>query len=92
LALDLKLNIQTPAIIMEDNSAVVTITTDDTAYMKKCKHFLMLINYIKEQVNLGIIDILKILGSDNPADIHTKPLYDKSFEKHAANILGDQLH
>lgn len=92
LALDLKLNIQTPAIIMEDNSAVVTITTDDTAYMKKCKHFLMLINYIKEQVNLGIIDILKILGSDNPADIHTKPLYDKSFEKHAANILGDKLH
>lgn len=89
LALDLQLNMKTPAIIMEDNSAVITITTDETAYMKKCKHFLMLINYIKEQVNLGLIDINKILGLHNPSDLHTKPIYDNLYNKHANNILGD---
>ena len=90
LALDININIRTPAIIMEDNSAVITVATDDTAYAKKCKHFLMLINYIKEQVNLGIIDVLKILGKKNPSDLHTKKLYDNTFEQHATNILGEQ--
>ena len=40
-----------PAIISEDNSTVVTITNDETAYAKKCKHFMMLINYVREQVD-----------------------------------------
>ena len=47
---------------MEDNSAVITVTTDESTYAKKCKHFLMLINYVREQVDLGIINILKISG------------------------------
>eukprot|EP01036_Dinobryon_divergens_P035206 gene35206-biopygen27828 len=74
ICLDLNLAIQLSAIVMEDNSAVITITTDDQAYLKKCKHFLMVINYIREQVDLGLIDIQKIAGEDNLADLHTKPL------------------
>ena len=35
---------------MEDNSAVVTMTNSDSGYTKKCKHFLMVLNYIKEQI------------------------------------------
>ena len=54
---ELQLDLQMPAIIMEDNSAVVTVTTDDAAYIKKCKHFLMVTNYVREQVNLGLIQI-----------------------------------
>ena len=49
---------------MEDNSAVITVTTDELTYAKKCKHFLMLINYVREQVDLGIINILKIPGQN----------------------------
>ena len=35
------------AIVMEDNSAVITVTGDHSAYLKKCKHFLMIRNYVK---------------------------------------------
>ena len=72
---------------MEDNSAVITITTDDQAYLKKCKHFLMVINYIRDQVDLGMIEIA---GEDNMADLHTKPLRDGAFERHAPKILGEK--
>ena len=54
---ELQLQLALPAIIMEDNSAVITVTTDESAYAKKCKHFLMLINYVREQVDLGIIKV-----------------------------------
>ena len=91
ICLDLQLDLQLPAIIMEDNSAVITITTDDQAYLKKCKHFLMVINYIiREQVDLGMIEIQKIAGEDNMADLHTKPLRDGTFERHAPKILGEK--
>jgi hypothetical protein len=86
ISTDLQLPIQLPAIIMEDNSAVITITTDD----KKCKHFLMVINYIREQVDMGLVEIQKITGEDNMADLHIKPLRDGAFERHAPKILGEK--
>ena len=85
---ELQIPLTLPAIIMEDNSAVITVTTVETAYTKKCKHFLMLINYIKEQVNLGLIRILKIDGTINRADLHTKILRDASFTTKTHQILG----
>ncbi len=44
-----------PAVIMEDNSAVVTISNEESAYLKKCKHFIMAVNYVREQLELGLI-------------------------------------
>jgi hypothetical protein len=90
ISTDLQLPIQLPAIIMEDNSAVITITTDDQAYLKKFKHFLMVINYIREQVDMGLVEIQKIACEDNMADLHTKPLRDGAFERHAPKILGEK--
>ena len=73
---------------MEDNSAVITISTaDDAAYLKKCKYFLMVINYVREQVDLGLIEILKINGDDNIADALTKPLRDGKFEREESSII-----
>jgi hypothetical protein len=43
---ELRVELQLPAMIFEDNSAVVTVTTEEYAYAKKCKHFLMVINYV----------------------------------------------
>ena len=60
-------------MIFEDNSAVVTVT-----YAKKCKHFLVVINYVvREQINLGLIKINKIAGTKNNADLLTKKLRDQ---------------
>ena len=39
-----------PAVILEDNSAVVTISNEESAYLKKCKHFIMVVNYVREQL------------------------------------------
>jgi hypothetical protein len=78
-----------PAIIMEDNSAVVTMAINDSGYTKKCKHFLMvLINYIKKQIVLGHIEARKIFGKLNTADMHTKPLRSSEFLIMAHRILG----
>ena len=73
---------------MEDNSAVVTMANNDSGYAKKCKHFLMVINYVKEQVALGQIEARKIFGKLNNADLHTKPLRSSSFPHMAHKILG----
>jgi hypothetical protein len=75
---------------MEDNSAaVVTISNEESAYLKKCKHFIMVVNYVREQLELGLIQVLKIKGELNNADLHTKKLRDKLFVKTKAdNIIG----
>jgi hypothetical protein len=47
---ELRVKLHLPAVIFEDNSAVVTVSTEENAYEKKRKHFfLMVINYVKEQ-------------------------------------------
>ena len=45
-------------------------------------------NYVCKQLELGIIQVLKIKGELNNADTYTKKLRDKSFAVKANNILG----
>ena len=85
---ELNIPLLLPAVIMEDNSAVVTVSNEESAYLKKCKHFIMVVNYVREQLELGLIQVLKIKGELNNADLHTKKLRDKSFAVKADNILG----
>jgi hypothetical protein len=73
---------------MEDNSAVVTMANNDSGYTKKCKHFLMVLNYIKEQIALGQIEARKIYGKLHNADMLTKPLRSSDFAHMAHKILG----
>ena len=85
---ELRVELHLPAIILEDNSAVVTVTSEENAYAKKCKHFLMVINYIREQINLGLIKIEKIAGTKNNADLLTKKLRDGTFLPKRNALLG----
>ncbi len=85
---ELHIPLELPAIIMEDNSAVVTMANNDSGYAKKCKHFLMVLNYVKEQISLGQIEARKIFGKLNNADLHTKPLRSSAFKTMAHRILG----
>ena len=59
---------------------------------KKCKHFLMLLNYIKEQVDAGIINVKHIDTDDNLADILTKLLTGSPFHSKASKLLGHTSH
>jgi hypothetical protein len=88
LCQELLIPLELPAIIMEDNSAVVTMANSDSGYTKKCKYFLMVLNYIKEQIALGQIEARKIYGKLNMADMHTKPLRSAEFLSMAHKILG----
>ena len=64
---------------MEDNAAALSVTMDMSARAKRCKHFLMLIHYVKEQVEAGLIMVKKVATEENLADIFTKILSGKSF-------------
>jgi hypothetical protein len=75
---------------MENNTTVITMEQQETAYLKKCKHFVMLINYVREQVSLGLVEIRKILGTDNMADILTKKVRTKDFQSKAMRMLGEE--
>ena len=48
----------------------------------------MLINFVKEQVLMGLIEVQKIPSKDNVADMLTKALDWKEFESKACRILG----
>jgi hypothetical protein len=85
---ELFIPLRLPAIVMEDNSAVVTMANNDTSYAKKCKHFLMVVNNVKEQIATGQMEARKIFGKLNNADLHTKPLRSQAFTHMAAKILG----
>lgn len=80
--------LELPAIIFEDNSPAVQLSGDISAKVKKSKHFLMLVNFIRQNVIMGLLDIRKIDSSDNTADVLTKPLDWKQFAPKAAKLLG----
>ena len=85
---ELNIPLLLPATIMEVSSAVVTISNEENTYLKKCKYFVLVINYVREQLELGLIQLVKIKGELNSADLHTKKLRDKSFATKADNILS----
>ena len=86
---DLDVNLQLPAIIMEDNSATLQIAKGEAAYLKKCKLFLMLINYVREQVEQGLIAMVKIHTDKNTADLLTKRLRGKDFTEKSSKLRGE---
>jgi hypothetical protein len=88
---ELNIPLLLPAVIMEDNSTVVTVSNEESAYLEKCKHFIMVVNYVREQLELGLIQVMKIKGELNNADLYTKKLRDKSFATKVDNILGSPV-
>ena len=48
----------------------------------------MLINFIRHQVTLGLIEVRKVATTDNIADVLMKPLARSKFAPKAAQLLG----
>jgi hypothetical protein len=80
-----------PAIIMEDNAAVIALTNEMTSRVKRCKHFLMLVHYVREQVEQGLIIVQKVGTNDNLADILTKIVVGPAFREKAVSLLRSPL-
>ena len=60
-----------PAVIFEDNNPTLQLASS--------KHFLMLINFIRHQATLGLVEVQKVATQDNVADVLTKPLSWREF-------------
>jgi hypothetical protein len=52
--------INLPAIIFEDNQPVIDLTTTLSSKVTRSTHFLMLIEFVREQVMNGLIELQKI--------------------------------
>ena len=92
LCKELQRSIALPAIIMEDNKATIDITADYSSRTKRCKHFLMLVHYIREHVKAGLIEIRKVDTNDNVADVLTKIKLGSSFFQQRDILLGVPSH
>ena len=77
-----------PAIVLEDNQPVIDLTKDLSSRSKKCKHFLMLVNFVREQVTTGLIELRKVPTEDNVADLLTKILQGRGYSEKAEQLLG----
>jgi hypothetical protein len=80
--------ISLPAVVMEDNQPVIQVTASAQSRIKRCKHFLMLVNYVREQVVGGLIEIRKVDTSLNIADVLTKVVTGDEFQTKADLLLG----
>ena len=78
--------IKVPVIVFEDNGAVIALSREMTSRAKRCKHFLMVINWIREQVEAGLIP-----DEDNIVDMLTKIITARPFRTKAARLLGDEV-
>jgi hypothetical protein len=81
--------INLPAIIFEDNQPVIDLAKTLSGKVTRSKHFLMLIEFIREQVLEGLIELRKITSEANVADMLTKLLVGKSFTIKAMHLLGE---
>ena len=77
-----------PTIIEEDNQPTVTLVNRDSAPPKMSKHFLMLINYIRELIALNKFEVRKILTELNLSDIYTKHVQGKDYQYKAQGVLS----
>ena len=77
-----------PAIVFEDNQPVVTLLTREGTMSRNSKHFVMLVNYVRELIDQGKVEIRKIATECNFSDIWTKAVYGKDFAYKCQQVLG----
>ncbi len=85
---ELQRPLKLPAIILEDNQPAIELSKELSSRVKKCKHFLMLVNFIREQVASGLVEIQKVATQDNIADILTKIVNGQDFRRKSNLLLG----
>jgi hypothetical protein len=81
--------IDLPAIVLEDNQPVIDLTKTLSSKVTRSKNFLMLIEFVREQVMEGLIELRKIPTESNVADLLTKLIVGKTFTIKAMHLLGE---
>lgn len=87
---EVKRPIQLPAIVYEDNQSTIDLVSSTTTRIGKSKHYLMLIQYIREQVRQNLIQVNKVDGNKNLANMMTKIFASKEYFDSISQIMGLQ--
>ena len=82
--------IQLPVKVYEDNRSTLDLVSSPTIKITKSKHYLMLIQYVREQVKQGLIQVEKVGGDENIANVLTKIICTPEFFKSITSIMGLQ--
>ena len=77
-----------PSIVFIDNQPVIDVINATVPRPKRSKHFLMLADWLRDQVSLGYIELQKIPTAFNLSDILTKIVTGSAFKTKAALLLG----
>jgi hypothetical protein len=89
LCSELRRPIELPCVVLEDNQPVIDVTSSMAGRVKRCKHFLMLVNFVKEQVEGGLILLEKVDTKLNVADLLTKIVTGAEFGVKAKLLCGE---
>jgi len=85
---EIKRPVQLPVTIFEDNQSTIDLVSDPTTRITKSKHYLMLIHTVREQVERGLIEVKKVAGDANIANVLTKITSDDEFFDSIMKIMG----
>jgi len=85
---ELRRPIELPVTVYEDNQSTIDLVTSSTTRIGKSKHYLMLIQYIREQVTLGLMEVNKIPGENNISNILTKIITSIEYFDSINKIMG----
>jgi hypothetical protein len=78
----------TPTPLYVDNKSLITLAQQFSGNHKRCKHFLARIHYMIEQVDLHVVRLENLRGTEHRLDVLTKPKPRPGFERDRAELLG----
>jgi len=76
-----------PTKIYTDSASAKQLCDTENLINEKSRHIQSYVNYIREQINLRIIELIHIPGQFNVADILTKALPPDSFKRHQHTLM-----
>ena len=77
-----QLRLEPKAIPIGVDNIAASFMTEDPLSAKRTKHIDVAYHFVREKVKYGWVKVRSIKGTDNPADIFTKPLGKQLFTKH----------
>ena len=76
-----------PSVLYTDSSVVLDWISDNSRHSKRADHLVLAINFVKHQVELGVVELRHIDTDSNTADVMTKNLPLEPFLRHKHTLL-----
>ena len=78
-----------PTTLYEDNTSMITLSSNFSGHSKRMKHCLQKVNFMMEQVHQSVVRLAYLRTEDHTADILTKPLAPLVHWHHVGPLLGE---